>query len=153
MIHLLEALTIGVFAALTVLYTFQTRVPYPKWILQAYDKPWIICVMLVVALSICSWNQIIGVMLLLFICALIIDGLIFANASHHSPSSQITPSYVSDAVKTNTHAAEVWPYDKPSTSRFDDSLEGPSLQSIPLPEPTYPMFMGLNDLSPGPAPF
>lgn len=150
MTSLIEALLVGAFAAISVVYTFQTRIPYPVWIVQAYDKPWIFVLLFCLAIVIGSWSMKISVMTILLLCALWLDGVIFLRNYDEDKSKPMM-----EGVGTNSSKdLEVWPYDEPSVARTSDVISGPPLQGVPLPEPHYPVFHGLNDeVQIGPAPF
>lgn len=150
MTSLIEPLFVGAFAAISVVYTFQTRIPYPVWIVQAYDKPWIFVLLFCLAIAIGSWSIKISVMTILLLCALWLDGVIFLRNYEDEKSKQTIENIVTSSSKD----LELWPYDKPSASRTSHVISGPPLQGVPLPEPQYPVFHGTSDeVQIGPAPF
>lgn len=150
MIQLVEALLIGVFGAVTILYTFQTKVAYPLWLLQGYEHPWVFLLGSILALFVIKYSPRIGVMLLLLVLAVWMDGILFAR----DPSEFQAASNVSDEKPVKPHLQEIWPYDKPTSIRRTE-VTGPALDNIPLVEPIYPTFDTPEDIavSSGPAPF
>ena len=75
----LEALIIGILAGICVIYSFQTRVKYPLWIIKIYDHPWILLLLILISVYALKYNQTIGALLVLITCALIVDGFIFTR--------------------------------------------------------------------------
>lgn len=147
-LDIVQGLAIGALAAISIIYTFQTRVPYPSWMLQLYDKPWLFLVLILVAVALFYHHNAIGALLLLLLGAVWIDGLIFARPLQKKQEETVQLPYIHD------DSIEVFPFTEPLERRFEDPDEyGPSLDAVPLPEPLYPVFYGLDDLSPGPAPF
>lgn len=151
LLQILQGLMIGAFAAISIIYTFQTRVPYPTWMLQAYDKPWVFLLLFVAALVLMSQNTVLGALLLLLLAALAMDGLLFAR-SYESP---ITSETAAPMINEKNQTLEVWPFVEQTKRRLSDPEQyGPSLDMVPLPEPLYPVFYGLDDdVAPGAAPF
>lgn len=147
-LQVVQGLAIGALAAISIIYTFQTRVPYPAWVLQAYDKPWVFLVLFLTAAIVFYEHRSIGAMLLLLLGAVWMDGLLFARSYDHHEPITTTPENVQQKQ------TEVWPYTTTVNDRIADlDTFGPSLETVPLPEPVYPVFYGLNDIAPGPAPF
>jgi hypothetical protein len=151
LLQILQGLVIGALAAISIIYTFQTRVPYPTWMLQAYDKPWVFLLMFIASLLLMSQNVVLGALLLLLLAALAMDGLLFARSYESSPPIAAPTA----ATNGNTSAVEVWPFAEQTNRRLSDpDLYGPGLDTVPLPEPMYPVFYGLHeDVAPGAAPF
>ena len=151
LLKILEGVTIGALAAISIIYTFQTRVPYPKWVLQAYDKPWVFLLLLVVGVILLYHSPAIGALVLLLLGAVWIDGLLFARSFDKE-----TPVRGNDAnIEANIgKSVELWPFVDETKKRLSDpELYGPSLDMVPLPEPIYPVFYGLNDTAIGAATF
>jgi hypothetical protein len=76
---IIKSLLVGVTGALCFLYGFQTRIPLPLWVLNAFNHPWIIFIILILIIIISEWNDKIGVFLLLTFIAIIIDRNVFMN--------------------------------------------------------------------------
>lgn len=148
-LDIVQGLAIGVFAAISIIYTFQTRVAYPSWMLQVYDKPWLFLILILIGTALFYHHHALGALLLLLVGAVWMDGLIFARPLQKKHDETLQLPYVTD-----DSSREVFPFTEPLERRFEDPEEyGPSLEAVPLPEPLYPVFYGLDDLSPGPAPF
>lgn len=148
-----QGLAIGIFAAISVIYTFQTRVAYPLWMLQMYDKPWVFLIIVLAAILVFYYYPVIGALLILLLGAVWMDGLLFARPAS-TFASQLNENAHIAGVPSHDNKVEVYPYSEPMERRIPESdTYGPSVDAISLPEPMYPVFYGLGDLSPGPAPF
>lgn len=149
MVSLIEALFVGAFAAITIIYTFQTRILYPIWVIKAYDKPWLFVILFIIAVSLSTWSTKVSVMLVLLLGALWLDGLIFLRAYDEKDEAPVK------SVGTKEDAnLEVWPFEEPNVARSPEAIAGPPLHAVPLPEPQYPVFYGVSeDILSGPAPF
>jgi hypothetical protein len=145
---LLEGVVLGGLAAVVLIYALQTRVLYPLWMLQTYDHPWILLVLFVVSILVFQVHPRIGAYLILVTLAILVDGLLFVR---HLEKEQPRTWTAQDLV-VPMKPKEVWPFDAPSLARDEDAA-GPSLASIPLPQPEYPSFYGMEDQAYGPAPF
>lgn len=147
MIELLEAVLVGAFAAVTLLYTFQTKNMYPDWMLQSYEHPWVFLILLLIAVFIAKFSPRTAVMMALLIVAMWMDGVLFVRPRAETKEPQ-------KAIPVIPPPPEVWPFDEPSRVRRPSDFSGPALESVPFVEPMYPTFMGTEDLaSPGPSPF
>lgn len=147
----IEALFIGALAALVVIYAFQTRVVYPKWMLHALDKPWILLLALIVCGFLYPYSPRISALAIILVLALWLDVVLFANNFINSHKNDADFRLIEPAKAAQPNM-EVWPYDEPLEQReFENN--GPSLASIAIAEPNYPTFFGLDVPQPGPAPF
>ena len=148
MIQLIEAALVGAFAAITVLYTFQTKVPYPMWLVQSYEHPWVFLILALITIFIGKVSPRIAVMLLLLILAVWMDGILFVRDPEDVSKQK------SGEQKVQPHPQEVWPFDVPTSIRRSD-LTAPALRNVPIVEPVYPTFQTPDDIeiASGPAPF
>ena len=76
----LENFIIGILAGICIIYSFQTRVKYPLWIIKIYDHPRILLLLVLLSLYTLQHNVTIGSLLCLITFAFIVDGLIFTRA-------------------------------------------------------------------------
>jgi hypothetical protein len=76
-----QGLLEGGFAAVCFTYALQTRNMYPKKVLKALDEPWIICVVIIIALLLWSFSPKSAIFLLLLVIAFVIDMHIFTQDS------------------------------------------------------------------------
>ena len=144
-----QGLVMGALAAISIIYTFQTRVPYPSWMLHAYGQPWIFVLVFTVGLILMFQHAAIGAMLLLLLLAVAMDGLLFARSYDSLHDEMISTSH-----PQNNQPVEVWPFVEESNQRLaDPPLYGPNLDGVPLPEPIYPVFYDNEVVAPGAAPF
>lgn len=128
---------LGAVAALCVVYSFQTKVVYPDWVLATWDHPWIFVVLVIVSLYIFVWSQELAVLLLLVLAAIIADKILFGRVLYP----------VVNVEKTKQESVE------PSEIPTVDLYGPPSASSEIVSEPQYPLFYGLESPQIGPAPF
>ena len=145
----IEALLIGALAAITIIYTFQTRIAYPEWVLQSYEHPWIFLCALVLSIVFMGVNPRIGAMLMLLLIALWMDWVLFARKIN-ATNLKFDGNYA--LIPQKKDVAEIWPYDSPSITRQPD-IYGEPTSSVPFAEPEYPTYAYTDDLAYGPAPF
>ena len=145
----LEGLLVGILSAICLIYAFQTRVVYPKFILVTLEEPWILAAFTVIAILISSWSSRISALLLLCISALLVDKLVFAR-KHTKFSKNFTS--VNDYNEHSYSGLSI--AGKIEDKQLMNNLEvdyGEPLTSINKPI-EYPMFYGLNEHPIGPAP-
>lgn len=158
----IEALLTGCLAAATAIYAFQTRVPYPLWVMQAADKPWVMLAVLLVGMFLFPASPRPAALLILLTAALWMDIFLFANRPlFPDAGAPLAPPYGhdagedghdSDSEDDDAMPSRVLPYDEPlSASGFE--ANGPAAPAMELPAPHYPMFFGMDIAPPGPAPF
>lgn len=86
----LEGSLIGIIAAITVIYGFQTRTPYPDVVIHSMiEHPAIFVGIVVLTLAFFKTSPVIMSMLFLLECALILDVMMFRN-----PLSKTQPIHV-----------------------------------------------------------
>lgn len=130
---IIEALVLGVLAGVTVIYTFQTRIVYPAWLLRTYDHPWILLLVLLAAVIISQSSPRIAVMIVLLLFAMWVDWVLFARA--------LAPPNDQNDINTANHTdmngekpvAEVWPY----TDQNEKRVENTTQASMPFADPMY----------------
>jgi hypothetical protein len=169
----------GVLAGVCFLYALQTRIIYPDWMLQTLDHPWVILIAVVFALSIWPWSPVSSILILLCILAFIADIYVFTQKQvlAEERRQKLVKEAESDAYGTyaKNEGGESWGWEnneaEPKVDQepwwtstgdivlFDDPYMtsvgnmGPASANIPLAEPNYPLFHGLHEFPPGPAPF
>lgn len=161
----------GVLAGVCFLYALQTRIIYPDWMLQTLDHPWVILIAVVFALSIWPWSPVSSILILLCILAFIADIYVFTQ-------KQVLAEARKEKLRKepeNDNEFESWGWEQDNNNLtedhepwwtstgdivlFDDPFMmtsgnmGPATANIPLAEPNYPLFHGLHEFPPGPAPF
>jgi len=152
-IDILEAILLGMLAAVSIIYTFQTRIAYPDWMLQTFEHPWAFICLFIVAILFVPASPRIAVRLILLMVALWMDWILFARSANLSSSAFPGPSSSLNSPSTQRKVvAELWPYDPPSAARYTDTAGTPP-QEVAMEEPNYPVFHDIDDYMYGPAPF
>lgn len=152
--QMVEALVVGVLAAFTLIYAFQTRVEYPAWMVRSFDHPWILLVCLLVSVLMFHISPLISAMIVILVVALWMDAIVFAQKPIHIKQPDGLMSLQSRGVgaESQPQQPQMWPYGSMEDS-YQPQESGPSLESVSLEEPQYPTFFG-DRLPPiGPAPF
>jgi len=160
-LDLIEALIIGILAGVTILYTFQTRIPYPEWMLQTFEHPWIFICAFIATILFANSSPRIAAMILLLLIALWFDWVVFAN-NHDEPKKKSEKTVNPEISPGKKLVAEVYPYTEPSISRKEDNViksaittqsDNLVVDSIPFIDIQYPEFNNINDYIYGPALF
>ena len=132
-----EGLVVGVLAAITIIYAFNTQVPYPEPLLQALHHPWVILILFAIAVMLFHWSRTASVLMILMLLAFCMDVYVFATKpiQKESPVEQLSRQSTANAV----------PYDEPVIKRIPgvgvtSTNAGVTLSSVSLPTPRYPMF-------------
>jgi uncharacterized protein (DUF58 family) len=132
----IEGLLIGVLAAATIIYAFQTRVKYPDVVLKTMDHPWLLLLLTIAILFVFKWSGTIAAFLLLLLLAFVMDTMIFARPLptllNESPSEQLSHASAANAVHHIPYTLE-------------NDGPGLPLASVSLPTPIYPLFHTAND--------
>jgi hypothetical protein len=156
----IEGLVLGALAALAIIYAFQTRITYPDIVLELLEHPWIGIIIFLVSILIFRFSPKVASLILILLFAFYMDTIIFARPLH------TIPTQVND---TNARDYTLYPrdYQQPSSSFIPPSpseqlshmsaqfaepdlqlshitlqadSQGPSLNSVALPVPVYPVF-------------
>ena len=75
----LRGLAAGALAAYLVFYGLRPGSPYPKWMLVAYDQPWILLVILAAIARVAIWDVFIGSMAFVGFAAFAADLVVFGT--------------------------------------------------------------------------
>lgn len=140
-----ESLVVGALAAVTILYGFQTRVPYPDIVLRTLNHPWVIVLVGIFALLTFKWSPQAAVLILLLLAAFCVDTMAFAR-----PLPQLlnqTPAEQLSRYTDRVHEHDPVPFDQrdlmivrvPGVG-VTATEAGVALSSVPLPVPQYPTF-------------
>ena len=76
---LLRGVVVGVLAAYLVLYGLRPSSPYPKWMLAAYDQPWVFIVLFIVVVQVAMWDLFAGCLAMIGFLAFTADLFVFGN--------------------------------------------------------------------------
>lgn len=68
-----RGLAFGIVAALLVFYVFQTRAAYPRWMLAAYQQPWVLPIFFVAWMYLFVVDVTVALMLLVLVVAVALD--------------------------------------------------------------------------------
>jgi hypothetical protein len=63
----------GVVAAMLALYAFQTRTPYPRWMLNAYHQPWVLPIFFVAWMYVFTIDITLALMVMAIVVAVTLD--------------------------------------------------------------------------------
>lgn len=169
----------GVLAAVCFIYALQTRILYPKWMLDTLDHPWVLLLAVFVACTMYPWSPVSTVCSLLIIIAFVADIFVFTRKPIIVQKSFTRTGEEDDSRIGGTDgiggsggsggprqdaldlSSKWWVADGDIVVREDDTwlkdtdMWGPPLAVVPLAEPKYPTFHGLRQVpaGPGPAPF
>lgn len=144
--EIFKSLLIGITAGICFLYAFQTRIPLPIWVLNAFNHPWIILLIIILILVVSEWSDKIGAFLLLLLVAVIIDYTIFMRRPD-------TINHEKQVKKENIKNFEL---NNPNNMYLENIIQpdiSSSNSNIPFSQDIYPSFKGLEEPSSGPAPF
>ena len=142
----------GVLAAICFMYALQTRVKYPEWALHTLDQPWIIILSIIAAVVIYKWDPKASILSIIIIFAFAVDVYIFTR----HPIIKNHATYTGSDAKSGQWGVDLpgwWIADgslAPSPSANRPETMGKPTASIPLSQPTYPLY---HADSCGPAPF
>ena len=148
---IIRGLIEGILAAICFTYALQTRVQYPEWALHTLDHPWIIILSVIAAFAVYKLDPKASILAIIIIFAFAVDVYIFTRH----------PIIKNPATDTRSGAGAQWGVDRPGWWIADGSLApspsadrletmGKPTASIPLSQPTYPLY---HAESCGPAPF
>lgn len=77
---LAAGMLVGLFSVFLVMYAFQPTRPYPSWILQFAEQPWIFFLLLAVFVYLLRWDYIVGVLGVICMLAVLLDLMVFTSA-------------------------------------------------------------------------
>lgn len=96
----------GFISVFLVIYAFQPNRPYPSWMLEPVDQPWIFILILLVIIFIFRWDYLIGILLILFVLAIIFDIVVLTKSeideTMYTPSIQLLPKNFMSPVELET---------------------------------------------------
>lgn len=100
MIHDLSAGFIaGFISVFLIIYAFQPNRPYPSWMLEPVDQPWMLILILIIIFLLFHWDYLIGILLTLFVLAIVFDVIVLTKAKvtetdepMYTPAIQLLPA-------------------------------------------------------------
>lgn len=111
----------GLLSVFLVVYAFQPNRPYPSWILEPAEQPWIFILILIAIVYLFKWDYMIGVLALLCVLAVILDLVIFTSASNKA--REIRETFETQDPQD--------PQDPQEPFEIDEALYTPSISLIP----------------------
>lgn len=69
----------GFMSVFLIIYAFQPNRPYPSWMLEPAEKPWLFVIIIITIVYLLKWDYLIGILVLLFTLAVILDIIIFTR--------------------------------------------------------------------------
>jgi hypothetical protein len=143
-------LLVGITGAFCFLYGFQTRIPLPLWVLNAFNHPWVIFLAFLFIIFISEWDDKIGAFLLLILVAVVIDHTIFMRRYKNLTDLPTQEDTTDNKKVVNINYNNM--YLESNTINTDKaSNAGPSV--LQVPNDVYPIFYGHKEPEIGPAPF
>lgn len=90
-----SGLMAGLLSVFLVLYAFQPSRPYPSWVLEPAERPWLFVVIAIGLVYLVKWDYAVGVLALLFVLAVVFDIILLTSPSiniNEKTESLYTPS-------------------------------------------------------------
>ena len=69
----------GLLSVFLVVYAFQPNRPYPSWVLEPAESPWIFIVIFVAIWFLFKWDYLVGILAILCVLAVVLDLMLFAR--------------------------------------------------------------------------
>ena len=69
----------GSLSVFLVVYAFQPNRPYPSWMLEPAEKPWMFFLIILVTIWLFRWDYLVGILFLLFVLSLTLDVIVFTR--------------------------------------------------------------------------
>lgn len=95
----------GIMSVFLVIYAFQPNRPYPSWMLEPAEKPWLFVIILIAIVYLLKWDYLVGILVLLFTLAVVLDMMVFTRQITdvmEIPEPLFTPSIdLVSSLKTN----------------------------------------------------
>ncbi len=93
----IKGILCGILSAYLIIYGLRPAIPYPDFLLDFFENPWLFLILLIVNYYIFVWDHTICVLLMLSIAALIFDYIVFTNKGFKKVVVTTTPrSFVED---------------------------------------------------------
>ncbi len=110
MLDVVHDMTAGLLAGLLsvflILYAFQPNRPYPSWMLEPAEQPWIFIVIIVAIVYLVRWDYMIGLLAILCVLAVVLDLAVFTFATSNKSEALYTPSISLIPNLTKTESTE-----------------------------------------------
>ena len=79
--EVIKGLVTGVLATFVILYSLRPTSPYPRWVVESYEHPWIFVLMIIAVPFLYAWDNIVGALAFIITTMLIIDYNFFGKRS------------------------------------------------------------------------
>jgi len=76
---IIKYILIGILSAYLLIYGLRPSVPYPDSILELYENPWLLVLVVIINFYVYIWDSKVGILLCLSVVALIFDMIQFTN--------------------------------------------------------------------------
>lgn len=139
-----RGITTGLFMGFVLFYSLRPTVPYPAFVLQSFEHPWVFIIMIVFAIYLLIWDRTIGCLAFIIIACLVIDFHLYSKKpikTEDSPTSSVpTPITMPDDKYRNVAIRDV---------------SGAPLNDVGIDESNYPLFSDTEvEMRPGyPSPY
>lgn len=74
-----KGLATGLLIGILLTYSFRPKVPYPAWMLQPYEHPWLFIVLMLVVIALAAWDAKVGGLAFLVVATLLADYYVFGR--------------------------------------------------------------------------
>lgn len=127
-----KGLVTGMLVAFMVLYSLRPQTPYPEWVLNTYEHPWIFIILVCMVVLLSAWDARAGAIMFLIVATLLMDYYFLGTRSLQY--QQHTPTFLE--------------FDR--TAMMTSSIQTPQFSL----DQAYPIFNNDVDFLPGhPSPF
>jgi len=129
---LIAGVLAGLLSVFLIIYGFQPNRPYPSWILEPAEQPWIFILILVSIVYIIQWDYTIGLMALLCVIAIVFDLIIFTNSRQYdskdsealyTPSIGLIPNMITEVFDNQNTIPQVLPKDEQVSKKWTVNYE------------------------------
>jgi len=83
----------GLLSVFLVIYAFQPNRPYPSWVIEPAERPWIFLILFVLIWFLFKWDYTVGILAILCLLAVILDIIVFSGNDEglYVPSIDLVP--------------------------------------------------------------
>ena len=135
----------GLFSVFLIIYAFQPNRPYPSWMLEPAEQPWIFLLILLAIVYIIRWDYTIGLMALLCLIAIVFDLIVFTSARSYNsndsealytPSIGLIPNMITEVFDNQNTNPKVLPKDEQKSKKWTMNYE-PTIYQLQRNQYTY----------------
>lgn len=83
-----KGIVAGLLVGFLVIYSLRPQMPYPEWVLQTYEHPWIFVLLVSATLVLACWDAKVGALLALVVATLFVDYYTLGKRSLRSKDAE-----------------------------------------------------------------